>query len=322
MDANNYISWILASLKHLGEREFFRIVKVSSDDISDVESDLESADEKSSEAAAEYSDEIRESVRKNFEFEYPYLHVSSLPAKLSVSKLSPGVLDRSTDSGEDDDEAESLDIVLPDIYGTPSFMSGSDELNDLTAAEKGTATHTFLQFCDFDNAKKIGVKAELERLVRDGFIDIRRRDAVNARQLESFFRSSLFEDISNARRVWREQRFNILLPAAAFTENYEYGKLINDEKLLVQGVMDLFFEDQNGDLILCDYKTDFLTYDEINDPRLAREKLCRAHSRQLSYYAEALRSMFGKYPDKVLIYSLPLGDTVEVDTFAILDAEN
>jgi len=322
MDANNYISWILASLKRLGEREFFRIIKVSSDDISDVESDLESADDEGNESAAEYSDETLEAVRKNFEFEYPYLHVSSLPAKLSVSKLSPGVLDRSTDSVEDDDKAESLDIVLPDIYGTPSFMSGSNELNDLTAAEKGTATHTFLQFCDFDNAKKIGVKAELERLVRDGFIDIRRRDAVNTRQLESFFRSSLFEDISNARRVWREQRFNILLPAAAFTENDEYGKLINDEKLLVQGVMDLFFEDQNGDLILCDYKTDFLTYDEINDPRLAREKLCRAHSRQLSYYAEALHSMFGKYPDKVLIYSLPLGDTVEVDTFAILDAEN
>jgi hypothetical protein len=28
--------------------------------------------------------------------------------------------------------------------------------------------------------------------------------------------------------------------------------------------------------------------------------------------------MFGKYPSKVLIYSLPLGDTVEIDTFAIL----
>ena len=173
MDASNYISWILAALKRLGEKEFFRVIKVSNDDIYDVSADVESAVNECSEVAAEFSDDVLEAVRKNFEFEYPYLHVSDLPAKLSVSKLSPGVLDRSTDSGESDDESDSLDITLPDIYDTPSFMSVSDTANDFTAAEKGTATHTFLQFCDFDNVKKMGVKGELERLVRDSFIVIR-----------------------------------------------------------------------------------------------------------------------------------------------------
>ena len=86
------------------------------------------------------------------------------------------------------------------------------------------------------------------------------------------------------------------------------GENISDMKISVM-----------ADVGRCDYKTDFLTYAEINDKDLAREKLNNAHSRQLSYYAEALRSIFGKYPDKVLIYSLPLGDTVEVDTFAILN---
>lgn len=321
MDANDYISWILTALVRIGEREFFHVINITGDDIS-ADADNEAENEEKTKAKAEYDDEILATVRKNFEFEYPYLHVSNLPAKLSVSKLAPGVLDRSTDSTENDDTSESLDIALPDIYCTPSFMSESTCESNFSAAEKGTATHTFLQFCNFDNVKKIGVKAELNRLVRDRFIDERWAEAVNIRQLEGFFSSHLFDEISNARRVWREQRFNILLPAAAFTENEDYGKLINNEKLLVQGVMDLFFESKDGDLILCDYKTDFLTYAEINDKALACEKLNNAHSRQLSYYAEALRSIFGKYPDKVLIYSLPLGDTVKVDTFAILEGKN
>ena len=160
---------------------------------------------------------------------------------------------------------------------------------------------------------------ELERLIEDRFLDARWRNAVNIDQLEAFFESKLFDEILSAEKVWREQRFNILLPAAPFTDDKEYKNLIEDEKLLVQGVIDIFFEDKNGDLILCDYKTDHLTKAELEDPSLAQAKLNNAHAEQLSYYAEALHSMFGKYPKRVLIYSLPLGGTVEIDTFAILD---
>ena len=194
----------------------------------------------------------------------------------------------------------------------------ADEEQKISAAERGTATHTFLQFCDFDRAERLGVQSELDRLVWDGFISERMASAVNVNQTEAFLRSELFKNIKNANRVWREQRFNILLPAAAFTEDEEYKASLKDEMLLVQGVMDIFFESNDGSLVLCDYKTDFLTKEEISDPLLSKEKLNRAHAKQLSYYAEALRSMFGKYPDKVLIYSLPLGDTVEVNITPIL----
>ena len=208
---------------------------------------------------------------------------------------------------------------MPRLQLSPSFMTDSDSSASFTAAEKGTATHAFLQFCDFDRVKKDGAEKELDRLIGDKFLDERWREAVDLDQLKGFFESKLFKDISCAKRIWREQRFNILLPAAPFTDDKAYGELIKDEKLLVQGVIDIFFEDRNGNLILCDYKTDHLTKEEIKDPALAKKKLNDAHAEQLSYYAEALRSMFGKYPSRVLIYSLPLKNTVEIDTFAILD---
>ena len=76
--------------------------------------------------------------------------------------------------------------------------------------------------------------------------------------------------------------------------------------------MGIFFETEDGQLILCDYKTDALSAEERRHPALAQKKRADRHGRQLAYYAEALEQLCGRRPDKVLIYSLPLGDTVEV----------
>ena len=83
-------------------------------------------------------------------------------------------------------------------------------------------------------------------------------------------------------------------------------------RLLVQGVIDLFYTNANGELILCDYKTDRLTKEELRDPAAAAQMLSARHGRQLSYYAMALEEICGKRPDRILIYSLPLGGTVDV----------
>jgi hypothetical protein len=45
---------------------------------------------------------------------------------------------------------------------------------------------------------------------------------------------------------------------------------------------------------------------------LAQKKLSERHGRQLAYYAEALVQLCGRRPDEVVIYSLPLGDTVQI----------
>ena len=73
------------------------------------------------------------------------------------------------------------------------------------------------------------------------------------------------------------------------------------EVLLVQGVIDLFFETEDGKLILCDYKTDALTREERLDPTQAAQKLIARHARQLSYYAQAIEQLCGRRPDEVLI---------------------
>ena len=87
---------------------------------------------------------------------------------------------------------------------------------------------------------------------------------------------------------------------------------LSTERLAVQGVIDLFYTDENGKLILADYKTDRLSAAELADPSLAAHKLSARHGEQLAYYALALRELCGRAPDRVQIYSLPLGMALDV----------
>ncbi|MBQ7320576.1 MAG: helicase-exonuclease AddAB subunit AddA [Clostridia bacterium] len=266
-----------------------------------------------------------------FRFRYPYEHLTVLPSKISISDLHPGVLDERISMEEEDlrfaeeDTALRLRIAggaLPDdhigsmvdkwLSRTPAFCQ-PDAQKTVSAAERGTATHLFLQFCDMEHAAKHGVAAEAARLTEKKFLPPHIAEQIRTEQLSRFFRSNFFHRLSGARRVWREQRFQLLLPASDFTEHSELAKELSGEWLLVQGVIDLFFETEDGKLILCDYKTDALTVEELRDPRLAAEKLTRRHARQLTYYAKALRQLCGRTPDEVVIYSLPLGDTVRME---------
>ena len=103
-----------------------------------------------------------------------------------------------------------------------------------------------------------------------------------------------------------------MLPASHFTENAEKRELLEKEKILVQGVIDCIIEDAEGRLHLVDYKTDRLSREELSDKSLAQKTLSEKHGLQLSYYALAIEKIFGKRPVSVRVYSLPLGDTVDV----------
>jgi ATP-dependent exoDNAse (exonuclease V) beta subunit len=79
---------------------------------------------------------------------------------------------------------------------------------------------------------------------------------------------------------------------------------------LVQGVIDCLLFYPDGRYVLIDYKTDYLTEEERKDPALAAAKLRGRHGHQLTYYGLACEKMLGRPPEAILIYSLPLGDSI------------
>ena len=253
--------------------------------------------------------QMMEALRERFAFSYPYAHLTKLPAKLSVSRLSPVALDVLDSDGAPSPEAlleEDGERLLHAFERVPCF--GKKQAD---AAARGTATHEFMQFCDFARAERLGVAAELERLIAERYLPAEHREAVRIKELEAFFASKMYASLASATAIHRETRFHIFLPAASFTQDASFAEQLGDERLPVQGVIDLFYTDAEGRLILCDYKTDRLTPAELASPALAAKTLSARHGRQLSYYALALEALCGRKPDKVLIYSLPLGEAVE-----------
>ena len=127
-------------------------------------------------------------------------------------------------------------------------------------------------------------------------------DIINRDMLKNFFNGQFFKRIISAKKLWREQRFNLPFPAHLFTNKHE--ELFKDEYVLVQGVIDLVLEEDDGKLVLVDYKTDHVTEFEKNNYAMLEKKFKERYSTQLSYYSLAIEKMFGKKPDAVIIYSL------------------
>jgi ATP-dependent helicase/nuclease subunit A len=113
-----------------------------------------------------------------------------------------------------------------------------------------------------------------------------------------------------AREIYRELRFHLRLPAAEFTQNELLKEKLGDETLYVQGVIDAVICHKDGTITLVDYKTDRLSEYELTHREKAEAKLRARHGGQLKYYTAAIERMFGVKPRAVLLYSLPLGDTI------------
>lgn len=314
LSAKSYIDWTFGALEYADKKDCYRIEEYEVPEIDKIGKKhtavIEEKEQEEEYSPADISD-ITAMLKERFEYQYPYEHISKLPAKLSVSALSPRVLDASDEHAASPVE---LDGDFDELFGKDFTVPESlNQEKETSGAEKGTATHAFLQFCDFGNAVCNGVENEAARLCEQRFISPKYADMINKKQLEGFFESKLFKRLSNAKRIWREQRFNIFLPAYEFTENKEKAELLKDETVAVQGVIDIFFEDADGKIVLCDYKTDYLTREEILNPKIAAEKLSKRHAEQLSYYAKAIKEMLGKAPDEIIIYSLPLKKHIEVE---------
>jgi len=236
------------------------------------------------------SEEIKAILDERFSFKYKYAHLGDIPSKLSISTLHPAVID---------DEEEPTPKKEFSIDFLPTFDLNRERTP--TGAERGTATHVFLQFCDFKNLKSNGYEAELKRLKDEHFISSAAAELINKKHIELFKdESDLMNELLNAKRTIREFRFNLMLPAKKFFAN----EGITNETVLVQGVVDCLYENSKGEFILVDYKTDKET-DE--------KELISKHKTQLTHYKLACEKMFDCKISKVQIYSVPLAKTIDVE---------
>ncbi|MBO5273671.1 MAG: UvrD-helicase domain-containing protein [Clostridia bacterium] len=304
------IEWMLAVLLH-HPHDCFEIEEV------DYMGRLIAQHARSEENAREMSNldegEIAALIEKRFSFSYPNEASMAIPSKLTVSALHPRVLDDPDDAEAVIFPEEENDKKISPVRASPRFLSEEPEAQ--TAAQRGTATHEFMQFCDFDRVERDGVDAEIERLEKEEFIPKNAGKLIYRRDLVRFFRSPLYEEMKHARQIWREIRFNIKMPASEFTEQDTLKSSLDGEYIFVQGVIDCVFIRDDGSCKLIDYKTDFVTDDEAG-----RAELVARHARQLSYYRRACKKLLCREVDETAIYAFRLGCEVFVPHEKIIES--
>ena len=107
----------------------------------------------------------------------------------------------------------------------------------------------------------------------------------------------MWQEVRKAKLVEREKPFYTTVSTKDIYNNK------NDEEILVQGIIDLYYINEQDELILVDYKTDYVT--EENE-------LIEKYSQQLELYKKALEEAFNKKVDKMYIYSTCLEKALEM----------
>jgi len=213
----------------------------------------------------------------NFKYDDSLVNVTS---KLSVSDVSK--------------KSSSLNMPL----SKPHFAQDKS----MSAAERGTAVHTFLQFSDFENLEK-DFESEKARVANLGHITKKQASVIKEDDIKAFLESDLYKEIKSCERVLRERKFLVSIDdlkldgeLSEFAENYK-----NTDGML-NGIMDMIIEHKDS-LILVDYKTDSVE---------KGSELARRYRNQLMLYKKALEVIQDKPVESTVIYSFCLKEVIKL----------
>ena len=136
----------------------------------------------------------------------------------------------------------------------PQLGSLDEEAGRLTAAQRGTCTHLFMELADYDRAE-LDVRAELERLRSTGRMTDREAKGVYIGALERFFAGDFYRRMKASSEIRREMTFMVSAGDAGLDRKFDR---FLDRSGMLQGVCDCIFREDDG-YVLVDYKTDGFT---------------------------------------------------------------
>ncbi|MCB2154730.1 helicase-exonuclease AddAB subunit AddA [bacterium] len=179
----------------------------------------------------------------------------------------------------------------------PPFMSGTAPAAGRRA---GTLTHRLCALLDLVAVRDgRAVADELARLTEAGYFSPEEAAILRTDEVQLFFEEPIGQRIlACAERVRHEAPFTIGVPAGDLHDGFEAA----DEPMIFQGIVDLYFEDAEGRLVLLDFKTDWCGKHGEKLPELER-----AYTPQLVLYQVGLERALRRPVDEAWIYFLRAG---------------
>jgi len=224
-----------------------------------------------------YQDE----VNRRLNWTYRYEESSKIAAKFSVSELKRRFKLMDTEN--------SIEFMEPIYLKKPVFLK---ESKGLTPAERGIIMHLVMQHIDIDRVSSYGqIKEQVDKLVFREFITEVEAQSISIYKILKFFNSEVGIRMKRSNNVYREVPFYMEVES---TELYKQlpQHIYKDEKVLIQGIIDCYFE-ENNELILVDYKTDY-----VEDIDLIKKR----YQVQIYYYQRALEKLTDKKVKNKYLY--------------------
>jgi len=242
-----------------------------------------------------YADNVLyQEIDRRLGWEYPFAQATQVPAKISVTELKRRFEEQTREGTFELDDAGSAG--MQGLVKKPMFLT---KQRGLSPAEAGTAMHFVMQHLDFANSN---YAEQIEAMIERELLTQQQADSINLDQIRQFFESPLGLRLISSDNVHREVPFQIELPCHEL-----YPDLLDEnckgETLLLQGVIDCYFEEGDG-IVLLDYKTDYV-------PEEGTELIRDRYRVQINYYARALELLTRKQVKEKYIYLFSIGETLE-----------
>ncbi|MBQ9442109.1 MAG: helicase-exonuclease AddAB subunit AddA [Selenomonadaceae bacterium] len=276
--ANNPLDWLLAVKNFASKVIKFEIVE---------DSKIKISDEKISE---EVEEKISEQIEK-----LPPSPLENIPAKVSVTEIK-----RRLEEIEDDEFAEKI-FDAKKSYRRPNFI----QKKSLSPAEIGTLTHSVMQHLNLsEKLDEKNISAQIDEMVEKKIFDEVQGEKLksNSANIAKFFSSPVGKNLLSAKKIYRELPFSYYVAA----ETIGGGKIFTQaagEKIFIQGIIDLLFQNSSGEWILLDYKTDR----ENSDEHFIKE-----YREQIRLYVQAVENILNLKISEKYLYLLNGGREIKI----------
>ena len=240
-------------------------------------------------AEAQEMEKLPERLRA-LSWKYPNPAPANIPSKLTATQLKGRVLDSEIAEDSPVKEEAGKPIYRPDFIVRE---------RGLTPAQRGTALHLVMEKLPLDgDLSEEGILAFVETLVQEDYLTRQQGDAISVRQVSKFYQSTLGQKLTSAKTCRREFKFSLLVDAGA------YFPQAPGEQLMLQGVVDLWFEDEDG-ITVVDFKSDHV----LPGGEKTRAEEYRP---QLEAYSRALKTILGAEKLKTVLWFFATGTAVEL----------
>lgn len=251
-----------------------------------------------------YDTGLKEEIRDRLQYIYQHAKEQGLKIKMTVSELKKLAQlpqeEESINLYPFDKEADRPDLEQKIEGYVPNFISKRE--TEITGTDRGTLYHKVLELLDLTRVyNKEDLIRELDCLINENRISQEDLKKLKLDYIHKFVSSNVADRMRKAeslQKLYKEKQFVMGIKASEVIKNSD-----SEELILIQGIIDVFFE-EDGELVLLDYKSDLVDHEM---------QLIKRYRVQLDYYRRAMEQMLQKKVKEMIIYSLPMGKEIRIE---------